>query len=296
MTAHVVFAWSAIALAALHVAAALKHHFVNRDATLAHMIPVLGAPGATEAPPHSVARSAILGGGVAIIGVALIAACLAAAPLVTAPPPSHMEIAEHGQIPMPATTTPSADSATPAPQTPAPSPAPGAPSRWTVDQGASSIGFAYVYEDDSGEATRFNGRFTRWSADIRFDPDNLDRSTIVVRIETASANTGVAIHDNALPTAAWFDSGAHPTAEFRATRIRARGPGQYEARGNLTLRGQSRPVTLPFTLAIDGDRASVRGSTSIDRRDFGIGSDDAGDELISREIQISVRVEATRAS
>jgi cytochrome b561 len=292
MTAHVIFAWSIIVFAAIHIAAALKHHFLDRDATLAHMVPLVRAPGASEAPPRSLARSALLGAGFAAIAVALVAALLSAADLATAPTPSHIEIAEHADTaaPGPATMQPT-DNATTSPETPAPPP--GAPSRWTVDRGASTIGFAYVYEDESGE-TRFNGRFTRWRADIRFDPGNLDASAIDVRIETASASTGVAIHDNALPTEAWFNSSAYPTAEFRSTRIRARGVGRYEARGDLTIRGQTRQVTLPFTLAIDGDRASVRGSASIDRRDFGVGSDDAGDDLISREIQISVRVEAER--
>lgn len=290
--AHAALAYAAIALAALHVAAALKHHFFDRDATLAHMVPGLRAPGAAAAP-RSIVRSAVLGLGLAAVAAALVAALISVADLA-APPQSQFELIEQE------TTLAAADPAAPDLTAPpeaaplAPTAAPARPSAWTVDQRASTLGFSYVYADESGES-RFSGRFTRWRADIRFDPDDLDASTIVVRIETASAQTGVALHDNALPTAAWFNSGAHPSAEFRTTRIAARGGGAYTARGPLTLRGQTRQVDLPFTLSISGDRATVSGSTRIDRRDFGVGNEDAGDDLISREIEISVRVEATRA-
>ena len=79
------------------------------------------------------------------------------------------------------------------------------------------------------------------------------------------------------------------------TRIRSRGGNQYEARGRLTIKGQSRDVDLPFTLSIDGNRASMRGQTTIDRRDYGIGNGGTGDDLISREVTITVRVDADRA-
>ncbi len=38
---HELLAYFTLALAALHIAAALKHHFVSRDDTLAHMLPFL---------------------------------------------------------------------------------------------------------------------------------------------------------------------------------------------------------------------------------------------------------------
>ena len=292
-TAHWLLAYAAIALAALHVAAALKHHFFDRDETLAHMVPGMQAPFETEPPPKDLARSLVLGAGFSVIAIALFAALFAVSDLAAAPQAretqSSFEIVEE------APAAPPQDAALAAPDQPAAPTQPGQPSAWTVDPRASSIRFAYVYEDETGES-RFNGRFTRWRADIRFDPENLDASTVLVRIETGSAQTGVAAHDGALPTAAWFDSGSHPVAEFRATRIRARGANQYEARGDLSIKGRTRQVDLPFTLSITGGRASMSGSVTIDRRQFDIGAGAAGDELISSDIEISVRVEASRAS
>jgi cytochrome b561 len=294
-TAHWVLAYAAIGLAALHIAAALKHHWFDRDETLAHMVPGLRAPFETEAPPKQPVRLAVLGVGLSLTAIALAVTLFAAASMISAPAapaaaPSSFEVIENAAPEAPAANAAGSEATLPAPDA-----VPAQPSvpAWTVDTRSSAIRFAYSYEDESG-ATAFNGRFTRWRADIRFDPGNPEASSANVSIETASASTGVAAHDSTLPTAEWFNAGANPRATFRTTRIRARGDGQYEARGELTIRGQTRTVDLPFTLTIDGDRARMTGSTTIDRRDFGIGTDGAGDDLISRQIELSIRVDATR--
>ena len=54
-----------------------------------------------------------------------------------------------------------------------------------------------------------------------------------------------------------------------------------------------RQVTLG-PVSIEGNRATMSGSTTIDRRDFGVGGGD-GDDLISRQITLTIRVVATRA-
>jgi polyisoprenoid-binding protein YceI len=160
---------------------------------------------------------------------------------------------------------------------------------------ASSIGFGFSFSDPESGDARFDGWFSRWRADIRFDPDDLEASTALVVIEMASAMDGVALHERTLPTEPWFNVAASPTATFRAAEFRRRGGDAYEARGELTLKGRSRELTLPFTLSIDGDRAVMDARTSIDRRSFGIGNDSEADEFISREVDIVVHVEAVRA-
>lgn len=52
-TAHAVHqygVWALVALVTLHAAAALKHHFVDRDHTLSAMVPYLNTPGRARAP------------------------------------------------------------------------------------------------------------------------------------------------------------------------------------------------------------------------------------------------------
>ena len=170
-------------------------------------------------------------------------------------------------------------------------PSPGTPAAWRVERGASAITFTGVHA-----GVPFEGRFATWSADIRFDPDNLAASSARVTIATGSASDGIALHDQSLPQTEWFDAANHPNATFQTTSIRARGDGAYEARGVLTIKGRAIDANLPFTLRIAGDRATMDGSAGVSRREanLGMGSDPDA-EYVSAEIAVRVHVEARRA-
>ena len=301
LSAHGLLGWSMVTLAVLHVAAALKHQFFDRDTVLANMVPGLPTPlqGAQQVERNP-ARLATLGFG---LGVTALLAALALYTVFTLPapsaapqPPSSFQTVEPQAVttPAPAPTTTTATVHTPAPNGATTTAAPSGLTTWRVDAAASSIGFSFVYQDPENGDTSFNGRFSRWHADIRFDPNDLAHSTAIVVIETGSASDGVDIHDRGLPTAEWFDVANHPTAEFRAASMRRHGDG-YEAVGQLTIKGHAQPVTLPFALTINGDRASMSGRLSINRRDFDIGVRSDANDMISPAINVSVRVDATRA-
>jgi len=285
--AHALLAWGAIVLGALHALAALKHHIIDRDNVLTLMIPALRPLGGQHEPaPQNPVRLAILGGGLAVTFAALAAALFTLASLGPGQQAqSEIQIAE---------TMPSIEETIPNTATEgAATPAGPTVSTWRVDPRASSIGFAFGY-DDGETATRFEGRFTRWRADIRFDPNDLAAANVVVTIETASATDGVAMHDRALPGPEWFNAAAHPNAVFRASDFRHRGGNDYEAHGQLTIRGRTRDFVLPFTLVINADRAVMTSAAQLDRRDFDIGKDTDADDMISRQIDLAIRVEAVR--
>ena len=296
---HWALGWSTLALAALHMAAALKHQFFDRDEVMAHMVPGLRAPFAKGEKPHEVARLATLGFGLSITALLALLALYTVFTLpvgsATPQPPSTFQTVETTTaVETAATTVPATTMATTSATTPPAVTAPGGIVNWRVNTAASSIGFSFVYQDPENADTTFNGRFGQWRADIRFDPNDLAHSSAVVIIQVASAHDGVDIHDRALPTAEWFDAAGHPTAEFRTTSIRRSGSG-YEAVGQLTIKGHAQPVTLPFTLTIDGDHARMSGHLAISRRDFDIGVHSDANDMISQNVTISVRVDATRA-
>lgn len=160
---------------------------------------------------------------------------------------------------------------------------------WAVEQG-SRLGFSA-----SMSGAVFKGNFARWTAQIRFDPANLAGSSAVVQIATASARTGDASRDEALPTDDWFAVRAFPTATFRSTRIRSLGGGRYVADGQLSIRGTARAISLPFTLQIAGNRAVMRGSLAIDRTVFGVGQGQfAGNDPVTRSVRIDIALNARK--
>jgi polyisoprenoid-binding protein YceI len=170
--------------------------------------------------------------------------------------------------------------------------APAAASNWAVVPAQSSIGFAAEW---NGQAVQ--GRFERFTAAIRFDPKALTAAQVDAVIDLSSATTPDRTVNGALPGDDWFATGQSRQARFRSTAIVAgRTPNSYVARGTLTLRGASVPVELPFTLAINGDVATMNGTTRLDRRAFRIGmNSDAQGSWVGFAVPVSVRIVARRA-
>jgi polyisoprenoid-binding protein YceI len=162
---------------------------------------------------------------------------------------------------------------------------------WAVDPANSKLGFKGAMNGDA-----FNGLFHRWSAQIAFDPKNLAGSKVAVGIDVASAATGDADRDQAMPTPDWFSAKTLPRASFVTTGFKDLGGGRFEADGDLTIRGVKRPLALPFTLAISGDTARMNGSAVINRTAFGIGQGQwkTGD-VVATAVTVTVALTAHRA-
>ena len=161
---------------------------------------------------------------------------------------------------------------------------------WTVDKAASKIAFSSTF---GGQG--FNGGFARWDAQIRFDPNNLAGSSAVVSIDTVSAFTGDNDRDAALKEPNWFSTKAFPKATFRTTSFKALGGGKYQASGTLTLRGQSKPLTLPFTLVITGNQAKMTARVTVSRLAFGVGQNEwKKTDVIPDPVTVNISLTAKR--
>jgi len=165
-----------------------------------------------------------------------------------------------------------------------------APASWSVDP-SSKLTFTGAM---NGSA--FTGTFKRWTAQIAFDPKALAASKVVVNVDVGSAATGDSDRDSALPTDDWFAAGKFAKATFVSRSFRDLGGGRYEADGDLTLRGVSRPVALPFTLAIAGDTARMNGAVVLNRTTFGVGQGQwKTGEVVDTKVTVNVALTAHRA-
>jgi polyisoprenoid-binding protein YceI len=165
------------------------------------------------------------------------------------------------------------------------------PPAWAVDKSASSLRFTSSMAGES-----FTGAFRRWDADIRFDPANLPASSVNATVEVASAATGNPDRDQAIPTDAFLDAPAFPRATFVARHFTALGGGRYQADGVLTLRGVSRPLSLPFALVIQGTLAKMTGQVTLNRLAFGVGQGEwKAVTAIPAAVTVSVAITARRA-
>ncbi|MGX7897031.1 PQQ-dependent sugar dehydrogenase [Tsuneonella sp. HG222] len=162
---------------------------------------------------------------------------------------------------------------------------------WAAQYDASRIEFASTIS-----GAPMTGSFGQWDAQIAFDPANLAASRVAVTIDLASARTGDEARDEMLPGSDWFDAGQFPHGTFKADSFRSLGADRYEALGQLSIRGVQRPVTLPFTLAIKGDEATMSGALTLDRRDFGLGKAQfAAVDVVPAAVEVKIALKARRA-
>ncbi|MEJ2815699.1 YceI family protein, partial [Caulobacter sp. CCG-8] len=163
------------------------------------------------------------------------------------------------------------------------------PVAWTVAK-SSTLSFSATWAGDA-----IDGQFKRWTADILFSPEALDRSKLTASIDMTSGATGDDQRDQSLPSDDFFAAAAHPKAVFTANKFRKTGEGKFVADGTLDLRGVKKPVSLPFTLKIDGDTAIARGVTTLDRTAFGVGQGEwASTDQIGGKVKVSFAITAKR--
>lgn len=122
---------------------------------------------------------------------------------------------------------------------------------------------------------------------------------ISIEIDTASVSTGAAIFDERIRRDDLLAAAAYPTAWFVARSLRFDGERLVAARGELTLRGRSQPLTLTATHYRCGPHPMLPGRElcggdfegRIKRSDFGI---DFGLPFVGDEVVLRVQVEGTR--
>lgn len=251
-----------------HVGGALKHHFLDRDDTLRRMLPGtrvalpgVGRAGASRTGAHHVPFA----GALAAFTVAILA--IAAAPaLVSRDAPA--QIAQASEEPAPAS---------------APT---GEGPLWRVTEGR--LGF-----DVTQMGSTVTGSFADWSATISYDPQApaAERGSVEVLIAIDSLSLGSVTSQ--AKGSDFLDAEKHPRSRFEAI-IRETDEG-YVADGVLALAGAEVPVSLPFVLIRDDDRASAEGMVRVDRRDFGIGESHTDESAVGFGVEILFALEAVRA-
>ncbi len=141
------------------------------------------------------------------------------------------------------------------------------------------------------------GRFGPLQGSAELDRD-AGTGRVQLRIPTAGVSTGAPVFDKRLREPDLLASEAHPEAYFVAERFIFDGPRVRELRGEFTLRGTSRPLTLTaqrfacYTSPVY--RREVCGgdfSAEFERSDFGI---DYGLPLIADRVRLLIQVEAIR--
>jgi polyisoprenoid-binding protein YceI len=168
-----------------------------------------------------------------------------------------------------------------------------------IDISHSSVGFTVRHLVIS----KVHGQFTKWSGSIAFDSANYSASKVEVSIDAASIDTRDEKRDGHLKSPDFFDVEKFPTLTFKSTKVEGSGE-TVKVHGELTIHGVTKSVVLDGEYVgrgkdpWGGERIGFTAKTKIDRKDFGLGWNqalEAGGVLVGENIDITLEVQAKKA-
>ena len=170
---------------------------------------------------------------------------------------------------------------------------------YKIDTARSTIGFR-VHQF----LAVTTGKFSQFSGTIDIDRDHPERSSVSVRIEVNSIDTGIQKRDNHLRSAEFFNVAQFSEITFKSRSVKQTGQQSGDIMGDFTMHGVTQPITLHVKLLSPLlDEASMQRSrwevttAPLKRRDFGLmfGSATGAISGISQEVAIRIEIEAARA-
>jgi polyisoprenoid-binding protein YceI len=156
---------------------------------------------------------------------------------------------------------------------------------WTVVPETSTVGFV-----GTQQGTKFNGRFQTFNAVIDLDAADPTKGSIVGTVQLDSVNTRDHDRDASLLDKDWFNAKEFPEAKFESQKIEKTADG-YVANGQLTLKGQTKPAAMKFTMTGSGATAQFAGSMNINRFDFNVGEGWNDTSWVAQDVAVEVKLD-----
>ena len=170
---------------------------------------------------------------------------------------------------------------------------------YTVDAAHTRVGFVARH----AMVTKVRGAFNEFEGYIVVDGADLAASRAALTIEASSIDTRNADRDGHLRSNDFLGMEEFPQIVFVSTGVKQTGATSLELAGDLTIKGVTNSVTVPFdfeggaTDPFGNQRIGFEGAVSISRKDYGITWNTAletGGVLVSDKIVLELEVSAIR--
>ena len=141
------------------------------------------------------------------------------------------------------------------------------------------------------------GRFNGPTGKFVFDESTPSNCSIEMQIKANDIDTMVDKRDNHLRSADFFNATEHPAISFKSTSVKKISDNMYEVAGNLTLLGNTRPISMKASDTGAGKdpwgkfRRGFETTFTIKRSEFGMNFMLNG---VSDEVDITVSTEGIR--
>ncbi len=144
-----------------------------------------------------------------------------------------------------------------------------------------------------------SANFTDIQGVIKVDNTQPANSSVEVTIPLSSINSSVAALDKEFQAEAWFNAAKYPNITFKSTKVETKDKKHFKIRGDLTVKGITKPVVLDAVLNGQGEHPMLKvpaigfnATTSFNRSDFGLGS---YVPMVGDKITVNITTEATAA-
>lgn len=171
-------------------------------------------------------------------------------------------------------------------------------SMWMLDKDHTSVNFSinHFFSEVKGNFTDFDGKFQIY-------PTNIADGKISFTVKTKSVNTDNAKRDKHLQSPDFFDAETYPEITFSSTKLESTSKNEFLAHGDLTIRGVTKKVSLPFKITGQMEHPMMKGTmimglllnTTINRTDYNVGTASWSTTMVvGDEVQINIPLELNR--
>jgi polyisoprenoid-binding protein YceI len=167
---------------------------------------------------------------------------------------------------------------------------------WVIDPAHTSIEAVARHMVIS----KVRGRFEEFSGTIHIDEDPT-KSWAEASIKASSINTNAPDRDGHLRSPDFLNADEYPELTFKSTKLSHKSGDRFEAVGDLTIRGETHPVTLDVEFGgVAADpfgqtKALFSASTKLERETWGMNWNQAletGGVLVSKSLDVEIEVQA----
>jgi len=166
---------------------------------------------------------------------------------------------------------------------------------WSADPVHSTVGFEVGY---SGVST-FRGSFRDFEA-------TLDGSSLAGSAKVASVDVKDEQLNGHLQSPDFFDAQRYPEISFKATELSRSGDDRVSAKGELTIKGVTHPITLegtvspaPTTDPFGREKVGLTLRSEIDRTEYGINwnaPNQSGGDYLANDVKLVAELVLIKAT
>lgn len=156
--------------------------------------------------------------------------------------------------------------------------------KWLINPDKSTLKFEL-----GPKTARTQGQFTDFSGYINI-PTSIERTAFYVKIPVKALTTFMEIRDKHLMEKDYFDAEKFATIKFESEGVIQKGD-QYEALGSFSMMGIKKEIKLTFKVLGSTNKNEkeimiLSGSSSLDRTDFGMTSDESIGNVVDVNFEV----------